>query len=73
MIIGLISGGASSIKHLSLRIVLYYKNYIPWNYARFLNYANDRIFMQKVGRGYIFIHRMLMEHFAKMELEQKQH
>jgi hypothetical protein len=26
-------------------------------------------FLQKVGGGYIFIHRMLMEHFAQMELE----
>ncbi|NEO16045.1 MULTISPECIES: hypothetical protein [unclassified Moorena] len=44
-------------------------NYIRWNYARFLDYAADRIFLQKVGGGYIFIHRMLMEHFAQMKPE----
>ncbi|MDJ0592593.1 MAG: hypothetical protein QNJ72_21810 [Pleurocapsa sp. MO_226.B13] len=45
---------------------------MPWNYARFLDYAAERIFLRKVGGGYIFIHRMLLEHFARMELEQRQ-
>ena len=57
------------IKHISLRLVLLQSGSIPWNYARFLDYAAERIFLQKVGGGYIFIHRMLMEHFAQMELE----
>jgi serine/threonine protein kinase/DNA polymerase III delta prime subunit len=58
-------GGEASIKHLILRIILCYKGYIPWNYARFLNYATERIFLQKVGGGYIFVHRLLLEHFAQ--------
>ena len=66
---GLISGGIACIQHFILRLILYFNNYIPWNYARFLDYAADRIFLQKVGGGYIFMHRMLMEHFAQMELE----
>jgi hypothetical protein len=37
---------------------------MSWNYARFLGYCCDRIFLQKVGGGYIFIHRLLLEHFA---------
>ncbi len=57
------------LQHLSLRLVLWQSGAIPWNYARFLDYAAERIFLQKVGGGYIFIHRMLMEHFAQMELE----
>jgi hypothetical protein len=44
---------------------LWWYGYIPWNYARFLDYATERIFLQKVG-GYIFIHRLLLEHFAQM-------
>ena len=63
------NGGEACIKHFSLRLILYRNNYIPWNYARFLDYAADRILLQKVGGGYIFIHRMLMEHFADMKLE----
>jgi len=31
--------------------------------------AADRIFLRKVGGGYIFIHRMLMEYFAALETE----
>jgi len=27
----------------------------------------ERIFLRKVGGGYIFVHRLLMEHFAGME------
>ena len=34
-----------------------------------LHYAADRIFLRKVGGGYIFIHRMLMEYFAALEAE----
>ena len=66
--LGFLSLGACN-KHFILRVILYFKGYIPWNYTRFLDYAAERIFLRKVGGGYIFIHRMLMEHFAKMELE----
>ncbi|NEQ85340.1 MAG: NACHT domain-containing protein, partial [Moorea sp. SIO2I5] len=65
--VGLLKGGEACIQHFFLRLVLYRNNCIPWNYARFLEYAADRIFLQKVGGGYIFIHRMLMEHFAEMK------
>lgn len=62
-------GGEACIKHLMLRIVLYLNGYTPWNYARFLDWANERIFLQKVGGGYIFIHRLLLEHFAQTPLD----
>jgi ABC-type uncharacterized transport system ATPase subunit len=71
LIVGLI-GGKACIQHFILRLILYTNGYIPWNYARFLDYAAERIFLQKVGGGYIFIHRLLLEHFAQMELEQVQ-
>ncbi len=64
---GLLYGGITCIQHLILRLVLYCNNYIPWNYARFLDYAADRLFLQKVGGGYIFTHRMLMEHFTQIK------
>ncbi len=66
---GATTQGRDCIIHFSLRLILCWNNYIPWNYARFLDYAAERILLQKVGGGYIFIHRMLMEHFAQMELE----
>jgi hypothetical protein len=68
--LGLIFGGiAACIQHFTLRVILYFHKYAPWNYARFLNYAADCLFMQKVGGGYIFVHRMLLEHFAGMKLD----
>mgnify|MGYP001024975247 CR=1 FL=1 len=69
MIAGMIAGGSACIRHFSLRLMLYRMGYTPWNYARFLDYATERLFLQKVGGGYIFIHRTLLEHFAQMELE----
>ena len=69
LLVGMMLGLGCVFQHFTLRLTLYYNNYIPWNYSRFLDYAAERIFLQKVGGGYIFIHRMLMEHFAQMELE----
>jgi hypothetical protein len=71
---GMMKGGASAcLRHFALRLMLYCQGDAPWNYVRFLDYATDRIFLQKVGGGYIFIHRMLLEHFAEMLPEQEHH
>lgn len=67
----LIGGGSACIRHIALRLTLYRYGYSPRNYARFLDYAAERLFLQKVGGGYIFVHRMLLEHFAAMPLGQK--
>jgi hypothetical protein len=70
LFLGLIFGGIGvCIQHLTLRLILYFKKYAPWNYAGFLNYATDCIFLRKVGGGYIFVHRMLLEHFAQIKLD----
>lgn len=65
----LVFGGLDIIKHLVLRLVLYAVGCVPWNYARFLDDCCDRLLLQKVGGGYIFMHRLLMEHFAQMEVK----
>jgi hypothetical protein len=66
--IGLIAflwyAGLDMIQHFVLRLILWYQGHIPGNYHRFLDDAADHIFLQSVGRGYIFIHRLLLEHFA---------
>lgn len=59
-------GGFDIIQHYILRFILWYRGHTPRNYAHFLDYAANRIFLQKVGGGYQFIHRLLMEHFAAM-------
>ncbi|QIZ71902.1 hypothetical protein [Oxynema aestuarii] len=51
------------IKHLSLRLILWRKGDIPWNLKRFLNYATERLFLQKIGDRYRFVHELFQEHF----------
>ncbi len=63
---GLIFGGTASIKHLTLRLILFKNGHIPWNYARFLDYCTERLFLQRVGGRYRFIHKQLQDHFAQM-------
>jgi MFS family permease len=71
LLFGLLGAGEASIKHFILRIILYFDRSIPWNYAHFLDYATQLIFLQKVGGGYIFIHRLLLEHFARLSNSQQ--
>ncbi len=61
-----LGGGEACVKHGVLRFVLFCQGRIPWNYSRFLDYAAERIFLQKVGGGYIFVHRLLLEHLADL-------
>ncbi|NER96119.1 MAG: NACHT domain-containing protein [Symploca sp. SIO1B1] len=51
------------------RLMLYRNGYIPWNYLRFLDYAAERILLKNVGNSYLFIHRLLLEHFAQRKME----
>jgi NACHT domain len=69
---GLKYGGAAVIQHFTLRQILYQKGRIPWNYAKFLDFASDRLLMKKIGGGYVFFHRMLLEHFAQMSPNESQ-
>ena len=57
----------STQQHFTLRIILCWNGYIPWNYARFLNYATERMFLQRIGGRYRFIHKLLQEHFAQLQ------
>ena len=69
---GIIAGlipGLATIQHFSLRLMLYFLGYMPWNYARFLNYATEHQFLQRIGGRYRFIHGLLREHFAQMPLK----
>ncbi|MHC5717747.1 MAG: NACHT domain-containing protein, partial [Nostoc sp.] len=68
MLGGVISGIAC-IQHFTLRLILYCNGYIPWNYARFLDYCTERLFLQRVGGRYRFIHKLLQDHFAQMDFK----
>lgn len=64
---GLKNGGHAYLKHYVLRFLLWCNDYAPWNYIRFLDYAAERVFLRKVGGGYIFTHRLLMEYFSTLQ------
>ena len=62
-------GGVDVLLHYCLRVQLSLTRRAPLNLVRFLDYAaRDLNFLQKVGGGYIFIHRMLLEYFAEMQM-----
>lgn len=67
VIAALAFGGSTCLSHDTLRFVLWRTNAIPLRYARFLDYAAERIFLRKVGGGYIFVHHRLLEYFAALE------
>jgi GTPase SAR1 family protein len=62
-------GGSFCLQHFTLRFIHWNRGNIPWNFKNFLDYATERLFLNKVGGGYIFVHRSLMEHFAQLEIE----
>ena len=65
----LLGGGDVVIKHYLLRLILRREGHVPWNYVRFLDYTTSLIFLRKVGGGYIFVHRLIMDHFASLDEE----
>lgn len=68
VILALLFGGFPIIQHLILRWQLWRNGSIPWYLAPFLEDAVDRILLHRVGGGYAFIHRALLEYFAGKDL-----
>ena len=66
---GLNFGGLAVIQHYVLRLMLNKNKLLPWRLVPFLDHCVDLIFLRRVGGGYIFVHRLLMEHFAEMYAE----
>jgi hypothetical protein len=62
-------GGFAVSQHYTLRFVVAIKKILPWHLVPFLDHCTDLIFLRRVGGGYIFVHRLLMEHFAAMYSE----
>ena len=64
-------GGVDVFQHYLLRVILAAKRYAPLNYPRLLEHTTRLILTQKVGGGYIFIHRFVLEHFAAMRQQSR--
>ncbi len=67
LLAGLLNGGLACLRHSMVRLLLWRAGSSPWNYPRFLDYAAERILLRKVGGGYIFVHRLLLEYFASLD------
>jgi len=67
--LGLRLGGTAVIEHYIFRVISGFQNTLPWRLIPFLDHCVDLIFLRRVGGGYIFVHRLLMEHFAEMYME----
>lgn len=66
-IFGLNKGLSTVIKHYALRLTLCLNRKIPYRFIPFLDYCTRLILLKRVGGGYIFMHRMLLEYFANLE------
>jgi hypothetical protein len=64
--IGGLVPGAACIQHFTLRAVLWCFGLAPLRAVQFLNYATERMLLQRVGGRYRFIHDLLREHFSAM-------
>lgn len=71
LLVCLISGGIAVLRHSIIRLLLRRAGMFPRHYVRFLDEAASRLLLQKVGGGYSFVHRLLLEYFA--DREKKEH
>lgn len=60
-------GGFDVIRHFALRVVLTLTGKMPFHLPNFLDYASELILLQKIGGGYIFRNRLLMNYFEDKE------
>ncbi|MDJ1183695.1 NACHT domain-containing protein [Roseofilum casamattae] len=59
------------IRRYILRIYLGLTGQMPWNITDFLDDCTERLILQRVGNRYRFIHRLVQEHFAQLEIQNK--
>ncbi|NOU12133.1 MAG: TIR domain-containing protein [Nitrospira sp.] len=64
--IGFDRGGSAVVKHYALRLVLWLTGSTPFRFIPFLDHCAKLILLKKVGGGYMFIHRTLLEYFAAL-------
>lgn len=68
LFLGLFPGGLGILcfKYASIRFCLWRDGYKPFNYSSFLDYAVDCRLLNRLGNGYIFLHPLLLAHFASL-------
>jgi hypothetical protein len=61
-------GYLSLIQHYMLKFILTEQQSLPLKLIPFLKCCDSLVFLRRVGGSYIFVHRLLMEHFAAMDV-----
>jgi hypothetical protein len=74
LLLGLILGinggllvGEAFLCHFVLRFWLWRTRVLPWNLIAFLDEATSHLILRRVGGGYMFIHRLLLDYLASLE------
>jgi hypothetical protein len=57
-------GGFAWLQHHFARVILSRDSCMPFELTEFLEFAVNRVLMFRVGGGYLFTHRLLLDHFA---------
>ncbi|ABW28218.1 hypothetical protein AM1_3222 [Acaryochloris marina MBIC11017] len=70
LIVMLTSGLEEVIKHICLRFVLFQSGVAPWNFAKFLQQAENYRFILCVAGHYQFVHYYVQEHFKEQYCRQ---
>jgi hypothetical protein len=73
LVVWLHFGGLACIQYLLVRLLLLRSRRVPWYYARFLDYACERLLLRKVGGGYMFFHQLLQDYFAGVDVGLLEH
>ena len=61
-------GGLTILRHYTLRLLLACSHTFPVHVQRFLGDAVARVLLLRVGGGYGFVHRRLLDYFADIAL-----
>lgn len=60
----LLMGGIALVRHYTIRRLLARSRILPWQAVDFLDDATARVLLRRVGGGYSFMHRQLLDFFA---------
>jgi hypothetical protein len=64
LLIYILTGGLAVWRHFVIRFLLQRSHTFPWRAPQFLNDASTRFLLRRIGGGYSFTHRLLLDHLA---------
>jgi hypothetical protein len=67
----MIHGGIAWLSHYLLRLFLWNAGVAPLNVVPFLDDAVEHVILRKLGGGYMFSHRVLLDYFASVSGEEE--